>query len=210
VALKIQKSASHYIEAAYDEVEILSQVSSFWKQKEWQRSLMHYYKDDKEMMERVKKDKSEHPFKSYDCNTVQLLDSFMHNGPNGKHYVMAFEILGVNLLEIIKRYDYKGIPMPLVRVLSKQCLIGLDYLNRICKLIHTDLKPENVVIALSKEELKEIYDNGCLATTKALRNDARKKARAVAGASDDVLVSTRDPKSKELLKEMVESRHPSV
>jgi serine/threonine-protein kinase SRPK3 len=82
---------------------------------------------------------------------------------------MAFEILGVNLLEIIKRYEYKGIPVPLVRVLSKQCLIGLDYLNRICSLIHTDLKPENVVIALSKAELKEIYDNGCLATTKAMR-----------------------------------------
>ena len=80
---------------------------------------------------------------------------------------MAFEILGVNLLEIIKRYEYKGVPIPLVRVLAKQTLIGLDYMNRICKLVHTDLKPENVVIALSKEELKEIYNNGCLANTKA-------------------------------------------
>jgi hypothetical protein len=38
VALKVQKSAQHYIEAAYDEVEILDQVSSFWRKKEWQRS----------------------------------------------------------------------------------------------------------------------------------------------------------------------------
>jgi len=91
----------------------------------------------------------------------------MHTGPNVNHYVMAFEILGVNLLEIIKRYEYKGVPIPLVRVLAKQTLIGLDYMNRICKLVHTDLKPENVVIALSKEELKEIYNNGCLANTKA-------------------------------------------
>jgi serine/threonine-protein kinase SRPK3 len=44
----------------------------------------------------------------------------MHHGPNGKHYVMVFEILGVNLLEIIKRYDYKGIPLHLVRELTKQ------------------------------------------------------------------------------------------
>lgn len=55
----------------------------------------------------------------------------MHHGPNGKHYVMVFEILGVNLLEIIKRYDYRGIPLHLVRELTKQCLIGLDYMNRI-------------------------------------------------------------------------------
>lgn len=81
-------------------------------------------------------------------------------------------------------------PIPLIRVLSKQCLIGLDYLNRICKLIHTDLKPENVVIALSKEELKEIYGNGCLANTKALRKHPKKKARAVAGANNERLVST--------------------
>jgi len=93
----------------------------------------------------------------------------MHWGPNGKHYVMAFEILGVNLLEIIKRYDYKGIPLHLIRILAKQCLIGLDYLNRMCSLIHTDLKPENVVISLKPEELKEIYSNGCLRNNKSYR-----------------------------------------
>ena len=37
---------------------------------------------------------------------VQLLNSFIHHGPNGKHFVMVFETLGVNFLEIIKRYNY--------------------------------------------------------------------------------------------------------
>ena len=53
------------------------------------------------------------------CHNVMLLNSFMHNGPNGKHFIMVFEILGVNLLEIMKRYDYKGIPIPLVRRIAK-------------------------------------------------------------------------------------------
>ena len=43
----------------------------------------------------------------------------MHYGANGGHFVMVFEILGVNLLEIMKRYDYRGIPMPLVRRMAK-------------------------------------------------------------------------------------------
>jgi len=73
---------------------------------------------------------------------------------------MVFEILGVNLLEIMKRYDYKGIPIPLVRKMSKQILIGLDYLHRFCKIIHTDLKPENVIVSLNKKELAEIYKTG--------------------------------------------------
>lgn len=73
---------------------------------------------------------------------------------------MVFEILGVNLLEIMKRYDYKGIPIPIVRRMSKQILLGLDYLHRFCKIIHTDLKPENVIISLTKAELSEIDQRG--------------------------------------------------
>lgn len=97
---------------------------------------------------------------------VQLLNSFIHHGPNGKHFVMVFEILGVNFLEIIKRYDYKGVPLPLVRKLARQCLIGLDYMHRLCKIIHTDFKPENVVISLRDDEVLEIARTGQLTTTK--------------------------------------------
>jgi serine/threonine-protein kinase SRPK3 len=88
----------------------------------------------------------------------------MYNGPNGKHFIMVFEILGVNLLEIMKRYDYKGIPVPFVRRISKHILMGLDYLHRICKIIHTDLKPENVIVSLNKEELEEILNRGQIST----------------------------------------------
>jgi serine/threonine-protein kinase SRPK3 len=73
---------------------------------------------------------------------------------------MVFEILGVNLLEIMKRYDYKGIPLPLVRRMAKQVLIGLDYLHRVCRIIHTDLKPENVIVSLTRSELQEIMQSG--------------------------------------------------
>lgn len=84
---------------------------------------------------------------------------------------MVFEILGVNFLEIIKRYDYKGVPLPLVRRLARQCLIGLDYMHRLCQMIHTDFKPENVVICLRDEEIGEINKTGQLTTTKMGKND---------------------------------------
>lgn len=44
-----------------------------------------------------------------DCHVVQLLNAFIYKGPYGNHFCMVFEILGVNLLEIIKRYKYKGV-----------------------------------------------------------------------------------------------------
>eukprot|EP00826_Nyctotherus_ovalis_P034869 TRINITY_DN2941_c0_g1_i8.p1 TRINITY_DN2941_c0_g1~~TRINITY_DN2941_c0_g1_i8.p1 ORF type:complete len:239 (-),score=59.68 TRINITY_DN2941_c0_g1_i8:103-819(-) len=80
---------------------------------------------------------------------------------------MVFEILGVTLLEIIKRYNYKGVPLPLVRIIARQVLIGLDYLHRICHIIHTDLKPENVLVSLTKEEIKEIVAQGQFGKSKS-------------------------------------------
>lgn len=39
----------------------------------------------------------------------RLLNSFIYRGPYGNHFCFIFEILGVNLLDIIKRYEYKGV-----------------------------------------------------------------------------------------------------
>jgi hypothetical protein len=50
-----------------------------------------------------------------DPHVVQLVDCFDHNGPHGVHVCMVFEMLGCNLLSVIKRYDYRGIPLPIVR-----------------------------------------------------------------------------------------------
>lgn len=83
---------------------------------------------------------------------------------------MVFEVMGVNLLEVIKRYDYKGVPIPLVRILARQCLVGLDYLHRMCNVIHTDLKPENVLICLTPDEVDQIATENRL---KANKNDGR-------------------------------------
>jgi len=43
--------------------------------------------------------------------------------------------------------------MDLCRRMAKQILIGLDYLHRICGLIHTDLKPENILLCLTQDEI---------------------------------------------------------
>ena len=167
VAIKIQKSAQQYIDAAYDEVEILQELANHNFDQSWIKSLKEYYKDEPEILEEL--ESVEH------TNIVQLLNSFIYYGQNGRHFCMVFEIVGVTLLELIKRYNYKGIPLPFIRIITKQILIGLDFLHRICHIIHTDLKPENVLVCLTNEELKTIQETGHLEIEKAGKKKKNKK-----------------------------------
>jgi hypothetical protein len=130
VALKIQKSAIHYREAAIDEIELLNSISSA----AMSAKIMDEYPTGTTVS---------------DLCLVTLLDNFDHVGPNGRHVSMAFEVLGENLLKVIKKYDYRGMSVGVVKSFVRQMCVGLDFLHRHCKIIHTDLKPENILIAHS-------------------------------------------------------------
>ena len=80
------------------------------------------------------------------CYCLHLLDSFQHRGLNGIHMCILTEVGGSNLLSLIRLYHYNGIPVDITKEITKQVLIALDYLHTKCSLIHTDLKPENVLL----------------------------------------------------------------
>lgn len=69
---------------------------------------------------------------------------------------MVFEVLGVNLLKLIIDSHYEGIPLPNVKCIIKQTLEGLDYLHRKCKIIHTDIKPENILLTVDDQHIRDL------------------------------------------------------
>lgn len=86
---------------------------------------------------------------------IQLLDHFKHSGPNGQHHCLVTEFLGDSLLKLIRYNRNKGIDLHQVRQISKSVLAGLDYLHRELGIIHTDLKPENVLLVSTIDPTKD-------------------------------------------------------
>ncbi|KAF8405558.1 hypothetical protein HHK36_010465 [Tetracentron sinense] len=91
---------------------------------------------------------------------VRLVDHFKHAGPNGHHMCMVLEFLGDSLLQLIRYNHYRALELNKVREICKSVLLGLDYLHRELGIIHTDLKPENVLLVSTIDPTKDPIRSG--------------------------------------------------
>ncbi|XP_054638655.1 SRSF protein kinase 1a isoform X2 [Dunckerocampus dactyliophorus] len=126
VAMKVVKSAEHYTETAVDEIKLLKSVRNSDPN------------DPKREM------------------VVQMLDDFKISGVNGTHVCMVFEVLGHHLLKWIIKSNYQGLPLPCVKSIIRQVLQGLDYLHTKCEIIHTDIKPENILMSVDEPYVRKL------------------------------------------------------
>ncbi|KAM8757723.1 SRSF protein kinase 3-like isoform 1-T2 [Acanthopagrus schlegelii] len=129
VALKVVKSAQTFTETALDEIKLLKCVRD---------------SDPKDPQhERI----------------VNLIDDFRITGANGEHICMVLEVLGHQLLRWIVKSNYTGLPLPCVKSILRQVLQGLDYLHTKCKIIHTDIKPENILLRVDEVYIRKLAAN---------------------------------------------------
>lgn len=122
MALKVIKSAQHYTETAADEIRLLKKIA---------------------------KNESHHPW----CERiVRLLNHFTIRGVNGVHTCLVFETLGCSLYKLIVKNNFQGLPIKMVKSITRQVLQGLYYLHTKCGIIHTDIKPENILLCLNNSD----------------------------------------------------------
>jgi dual specificity tyrosine-phosphorylation-regulated kinase 2/3/4 len=94
---------------------------------------------------------------------INFTQSFYFRG----HLCISTELLGMNLYEFIKAYDFKGFSLRLIRRFCKQMLSSLVLLKS-RRVIHCDLKPENILLAHPlHSEIKVIdFGSSCFETEK--------------------------------------------
>ncbi|XP_059188421.1 SRSF protein kinase 3 [Centropristis striata] len=124
VAVKVLKSGAGFTQAGQDELALLRCASG---------------------------PTSRHPSSQ---RIVQLLDEFKLAGVNGVHMCLVLELLGPDLRSWQLCFGNPGLTRPLVKQILIQVLQGLDYLHTQCKIIHTDIKPENILLCLEEQPHK--------------------------------------------------------
>ena len=91
-------------------------------------------------------------------HVTRMLDTFVFRS----HLCIVFELLSLNLYELLKQNRHKGFSHSLIQRLLTQILDALCLLKE-AKIVHCDLKPENILLKrMDSPEIKVIdFGSGC-------------------------------------------------
>lgn len=126
------KSAQHYTETALDEIKLLRCVSSIGflchvspvsKTVLYRYSIPHKF-----ITGLLLQVRESDPLDKYRDRSVSLIDDFKVSGIHGVHVCMVFEVLGCNLLKLITKSSYRGIPLQNVKKIITQVTVLAEHL----------------------------------------------------------------------------------
>lgn len=89
------------------------------------------------------------------CNVVHLIDHFQFRN----HVCITFELLNINLYELIKKNKFQGFSLQLVRKFGHSILQCMELAHR-NRIIHCDLKPENILLKQQGRTGLKVIDFG--------------------------------------------------
>ncbi|KAL2010521.1 hypothetical protein VTN00DRAFT_6328 [Thermoascus crustaceus] len=84
---------------------------------------------------------------------TKLLDDFTIRSPEGRHVCLVFEPMREPLWLFQKHWDDNKFPIPIFKRLVKLLLEGVDYIHTKGRLIHTDIKPDNILVGFENDQV---------------------------------------------------------
>jgi serine/threonine protein kinase len=92
---------------------------------------------------------------------INMIEHFKFKPLQSKKYAicMVFELMACSLYQLIRRGKYKkGLPPEIVYNISLQIIEGVKDIHKKLKMIHTDIKPENILIKGYEKNIKNIIN----------------------------------------------------
>jgi len=85
---------------------------------------------------------------------VDMVCYFMYKD----HLCLVFEMLGLNLYEVLKKRQFRGLPLTVTQTLVRQAVLGARGLAQ-KSIVHCDLKPENILL-VDEDDAESVMSAG--------------------------------------------------
>ncbi|KAJ5884361.1 hypothetical protein N7504_011933 [Penicillium tannophilum] len=113
-------------------------------------SLGQQLDDELNIYKRIEGAPRNHPGRKY---VRSLLDSFDVTGPEDQHQCLVHPPLWESVLAFLHRNPVQRLPTPVLAVTLHRLFLALDFLHTECKIIHTDIKADNIMFGIADDSV---------------------------------------------------------
>lgn len=136
----------------------------------------------------------------------KMVDDFKFLSDYGENICMVFDLMAGNVYELLKCEEYKnGLPIEMVKTIVRQLLEGLVVLYEDFNYIHTDVKPENILVRGIgigvMDIIKEFNDIGFEKMVQKNLNSGKKGKKGKGGKGKNLSV-IHDKVGKEIIEKL--------
>lgn len=113
----------------------------------------------------------------------KLIDNFVHTIDEDEYVCMVSEVLFGSVYDIIRKGKYKnGFDLNITKHIIYQTLVATSVLHKSLKIIHTDMKPENLLLHGISTKIKKIVEEFYRFNfEETLKKNSNKKSKSFQG-----------------------------